>query len=200
MQAESIATALQAASHCIEQTQSDLNVEVVWTGPDVSKLAVRRTQQVLLQLIRSSAHELTLVSFAVYKVPVLRKAIIDALNRGVRVRLIAETAEGRESVPFGVSAGLGPEIATRADVYEWPKDRRPRDKTGRHGSLHMKIAIADHQHLFITSANLTHYALSLNMEMGLLVHSKAVASQVSEHLDQLIQQKIISSLETRGDK
>ncbi|MGB7086236.1 MAG: phospholipase D-like domain-containing protein, partial [Phormidesmis sp.] len=76
----------------------------------------------------------------------------------------------------------------------------PRDKTGRHGSLHMKVAIADRQHLFITSANLTHYALSLNMEMGLLVHSKTIACQVSEHLDQLIQQSIISSLETRDDK
>jgi phosphatidylserine/phosphatidylglycerophosphate/cardiolipin synthase-like enzyme len=192
VQGESIAAALLSAYHCIERAQEDLNIEVVWTGPEVSRIPVRRTEQVLLQLIRSSVKELTLISFAVYKVPTLTEALVAALERGVQVRIIAETSEGDDFAPFGVKAGLGKEIAARADVYEWDKAKRPRDKTGRHGSLHMKVAIADRQHLFITSANLTNYALSLNMEMGLLVHSQALSSQVAEHLDQLIQQEILS--------
>lgn len=192
LQGESIATALLSAHHCIERAQEDLNIEVVWTGPEVSRIPVRRTEQVLLQLIHSSVKELTLISFAVYKVPTLTKALVAALERGVQVRIIAETSEGNDFAPFGVKAGLGKEIAARADVYEWDKAKRPRNKTGRYGSLHMKVAIADRQHLFITSANLTNYALSLNMEMGLLVHSQALSSQVAEHLDQLIQQEILS--------
>lgn len=164
--------------------------------PEVSRISIRRTEQVLLQLIRASSEELTLASFALYKVPTLTKALIAALDRGVQVRMIAETTEGDTFVPFGVKAGLGQEIAARSDVYEWNKAKRPKDKAGRQGSLHMKVAIADRHHLFITSANLTNYALSLNMEMGLLVHSRAIACQVSQHLDQLIQQKIISLLET----
>jgi phosphatidylserine/phosphatidylglycerophosphate/cardiolipin synthase-like enzyme len=192
LQGESIAAALLSAHHCIERAQEDLNIEVVWTGPEVSRIPVRRTEQVLLQLVRLSVKELTLISFAVYKVPTLTKALIDALERGVQVRIIAETSEGEDFVPFGVKAGLGQEIAAKADVYEWSKAKRPRDKTGRHGSLHMKVAIADRQNLFITSANLTHYALSLNMEMGLLVHNQALSSQVAEHIDQMIQQKILT--------
>jgi len=196
LQGESIATALLSAYHCIKGSQEDLSIEVVWTGPEVSRIPVRRTEQVLLQLIRSSVRELTLISFAVYKVPTLTKALIAALDRGVQIRIIAETTEDNFA-PFGVKAGLGKEIAARADIYEWDKAKRMRDKKGRHGSLHMKVAIADRQHLFITSANLTNYALSLNMEMGLLVHSSALSSQVAEHLDQLIQQEILSRIKTQ---
>lgn len=194
MQGESIAAALCAAHHAVEQAQAALSIEVVWTGPEVSRIPVRRTEQVLLQLIRAASQELTLASFALYKVPKITQALIAALNRGVQVRIIAETTEGDTFVPFGVEAGLGQEVARRSDVYEWDKAKRPRDKSGRHGSLHMKVAIADRHHLFITSANLTNYALSLNMEMGILVRSSAIARQVSEHLDQLIEQKVISLL------
>ena len=48
-------------------------------------------------------------------------------------------------------------------TYRWPLERRPRDDEGRHGSLHAKCAVADRELLLISSANLTHYALSLNM-------------------------------------
>lgn len=57
-----------------------------------------------------------------------------------------------------------------------------------HNSLHIKCAIADAKHLFIYSANLTEYALTLNMEMGLLVHSQELATQVLEHIECLIHQ------------
>lgn len=193
LQGESIATALYAAHHSIEQLEAALSLEVVWTGPEVASIPVRRTEQVLLQLIHNASEELTLASFALYKVPTLTAALSAALERGIRVRIIAETTEEGDSfVPFGVEAGLGKEIAAQAEVYEWDKAKRPKDKNGRHGSLHMKVAIADRHHLFITSANLTGYAMALNMEMGLLVQSRFIACQVSEQLDQLIQQEIIS--------
>ena len=192
LQGESIATALCAAQHSLERAQAELNVEVVWTGPEVSRIPIRRTEQVLLQLIRNASEELTLASFALYKVPKLTKALIAALDRGVQLRIIAETNEGDSLAPFGVKAGLGQAIAKRAQIYEWDKAQRPKDKAGRQGSLHMKVAIADRQRLFITSANLTGYAMSLNMEMGLLVNGEDLSCQVLDHFDQLIQREIIT--------
>ncbi|PZD73030.1 Cardiolipin synthase B [Acaryochloris thomasi RCC1774] len=192
LQGESLATALCSAHYSIERAEEALNIEIVWTGPEVSRIPVRRTEQVLLQLIRVASEELTLASFALYKVPTLTQALIAALDRGVQVRIIAETTAGDTVVPFGVKAGLGQEVAMRAEVYEWDKAKRPKDKAGRQGSLHMKVAISDRQRLFITSANLTGYAMLLNMEMGLLVNGKALSCQVSEHFDQLIQQEIIA--------
>jgi len=190
---QAIATALATAAYCETESQKELSLEIVWTGPEGSGIPVRRTEQVLLQLIREARHDLTIVSFAVYKVPEISQALIAAINRGVVVKIIAETPESNSDLaPFGVKAGLGAEVAKRAEVFVWDRQSRPKDAEGRHGSLHMKCAIADQQHLFITSANLTGYALSLNMEMGLLVHSNDLASQVVKHLDQLIHQNVLA--------
>jgi phosphatidylserine/phosphatidylglycerophosphate/cardiolipin synthase-like enzyme len=189
---QAIALALNTAAHASATTRSGLSAELVWTGPDVSTIPVRRTEQVLLQLIQEAQHTLTIISFAVYKVPDIAKALIDAMNRDIRLTIIAETPPtGEVNVPFGVTAGLGAAVAKRAQVFVWDKAKRPRDAEGRHGSLHMKCAIADRQHLFISSANLTEYAMTLNMEMGLLLHSQALAGQVAEHIDQLIHQEIL---------
>jgi phosphatidylserine/phosphatidylglycerophosphate/cardiolipin synthase-like enzyme len=62
-----------------------------------------------------------------------------------------------------------------------------RDAEGRFGSLHAKCAIADSEHIFISSANLTEYAFTLNMEIGILVHSQKLASQVLNRVNSLIE-------------
>jgi phosphatidylserine/phosphatidylglycerophosphate/cardiolipin synthase-like enzyme len=190
---ESIAAALLSAQYCIQKNQRELSLEIVWTGPEGSGIPVRRTEQVLLQLIQEAQQELIIVSFAIYKVPELTNALIQSLDRGVQLKLIAETSDDNK-VPFGIEAGLGQAVAERAQVYQWDKSQRPRDESGRYGSLHAKVAIADRRKLFITSANLTGYALSLNMEMGLLVHNQELADQVTTHIEKLIESKVLTSL------
>lgn len=184
-----IAAALSTASYCEGAAQDELSVELVWTGPASEGMPLRRTEQVLLQMIRESQNEFLLISFAVYKIPEITKALITAVERGVKVRIIAETPEASEGkISFSVSAALGREIARKAQLLIWPRHKRLTDSEGRYGSLHVKCAIADRKHLFISSANLTEYALTLNMEMGLLVHSQELATQVLEHIECLIQQ------------
>lgn len=82
--------------------------------------------------------------------------------------------------------GLGDGIAQVAQVYEWPLDERPRDANGHHGSLHVKCAVADESAALISSANLTEFALNLNMEMGVLVRGGELPRQVASHLTELI--------------
>ncbi|MCT7977719.1 DISARM system phospholipase D-like protein DrmC [Laspinema olomoucense] len=185
----SLALALESARQAIASTGQALDVELVWTGPQISALPVRRTDRVLLQLIEQTQQELTIVSFAVYKIPEVSAAIGSALDRGVKLRIIAETpTSGGGKIPFGVTEALGTEILHRAQVFVWPLEKRPKDSAGRSGSLHIKAVICDRQHLFITSANLTEYALSLNLELGVLVHSPTLAHQVIDLLDNLIHQ------------
>jgi phosphatidylserine/phosphatidylglycerophosphate/cardiolipin synthase-like enzyme len=146
-------------------------------------------------MIREAKKELILVSFAVYKIPEIAQELIAAQARGVSLRIIAETPESSEGkIPFGVITALGTEIAQLSQVFIWPRDKRPTDKDGRYGSLHVKCAVCDNQYLFISSANLTEYALALNMEMGILVHSQNLASQVTHHIDCLISQRILIPL------
>lgn len=192
LDSRALAAALTSAAYCVATAREALSVELVWTGPESEGIPLRRTDQVLLQLIREAKLELTIVSFAVYKVPEIAKALVAAMNRGVALRILAETPQsGEGKISFGVSAALGAKVIQRAQVLVWPKERRPVDKDGRYGSLHAKCAIADSKHLFISSANLTEYALTLNMEMGLLVHGEDLARQVKKHIDRLIQQGVL---------
>ena len=114
---------------------------MVWTGPEVTTIPLRRTDRVLLQLIKEAREEITLVSFAVYKIPEIAQALQGALNRGVEVRLIAEDPEVAEKIPFGVKEALGKNIIEQTQVFIWPKHKRPVDNEGRYGSLHIKCAI-----------------------------------------------------------
>lgn len=180
------------AAYCEQQNEEELSVEIVWTGPNVSDTPLRRTDQVLLQLIQDAQQDLLLISFAVYKVPEIAAALVAAINRGVNLRIIVETPDSDNGkIPFGIKTAFGTEIVSRAQVFVWPHEQRPTDSEGRFGSLHIKCLVVDSSHLFISSANLTEYALALNMEMGVVVHSKELACQVIEHINGLIYQGIL---------
>lgn len=110
-----------------------------------------------------------------------------AIDRGVKVRIIAETPEASNGkISYGMAATFGSQVLERAQVYIWHKDKRPVDEQGRYGSLHAKCAVCDSQHLFLSSANLTEYAMSLNIEMGILIHNQNLAQQVIEQVASLI--------------
>ena len=50
----------------------------------------------------------------------------------------------------------------------------------RHGSLHVKCAVADDAAALISSANLTEYAMNLNMELGLMVKGGDLPSSLAQ--------------------
>lgn len=190
LSAEAVATALATAAYCQAASAEEFTAELVWTGPNPEAIPLRRTDQALLQIIREAQHDLTVVSFAVYKIPEIVQALVAAIQRDVTVRLIIETPEASDGkIPFGGSSALGPILARQAQIFVWPKDRRPVDSNGKHGSLHAKCAVADDLHLFISSANLTEYALALNMEMGVVLHNQTLAQQVVHHINCLILQR-----------
>jgi len=49
--------------------------------------------------------------------------------------------------------------------------------------------------LFITSANLTDYAMNLNMEMGVLIRGGGMPKQVEGHFEGMITKKILVDAE-----
>jgi phosphatidylserine/phosphatidylglycerophosphate/cardiolipin synthase-like enzyme len=187
-----IAAALHSSAYTLAIAREALSVEVVWTGPETERIVLRRTDRVLLQLIEQAQQELIIISFAVYDIPTIARAMQSAIQRGVNLLLVVETpASGDGKIPFGIDTALGKEIIEQARVFVWPKEKRPVDNEGRYGSLHVKCAISDRDRLFLTSANLTKYALTLNMEMGLLVHSQDLATQIAKHVETLVEQNIL---------
>lgn len=186
----SLAWALLAASDADERRRREQTVELVWTGPSPEGTVLRRTDQVLLDLIRSARRTLYMVTFAAYKIPILNEAMLAAVRRGVEISLIFESPDAGKT-SFGATRAVGEELGALCKIYIWPPDKRSKDAAGRYGSLHAKCAVADEKTVFISSANLTEYALNLNMELGVLIRGGDLPGRVVEHLRRLVDESVL---------
>ena len=188
LEERTVAVALQSASLSAQCYRDSQSVELVWTGPDTEQTPFRRTEQAILQVLDSAKCGITLVSFAVYRIPNVRYALVRAAKRGVQLTVIVETpdkiaGEGE----YSTNRALGPDVEACSTVYFWPKENRAKDDNGKIGILHVKCAVADGQRMFLSSANFTEYAFTINMELGLLVTGGKLPSQVEEHFERLMQ-------------
>lgn len=189
---ESLAWGLRAASNVDDHHRRDQSVELVWTGPAPRGTTLRRTDQVLLDLVRTAERTLHVVTFAAYRIPAVKEAMLQAAKRGVEVTLIFESPEtSAGKTTFAGLGSLGDELRELSEVYLWPLEKRPKDPAGKHGSLHAKCAVADEAALLVSSANLTEYALNLNMELGLLVRGGDLPGRVVGHLRRLVEEDVL---------
>ncbi len=185
--ASELAAMLIAASHAIDKVNAKQTVELVWTGPTTPFVSARRTEQALLQVIKSARKTLFITSFVAYDV----SSIIDALNatiaRGVEVSMLLESSnEHGGSVTIDV-IGKMRELVPDASLYAWV--RKSELLSG--GKVHAKIALADDQCCFITSANLTGFAMEKNMEAGILINGGRLPALFERHLNALVELKVV---------
>lgn len=185
--AEAVATALRTATYSEKVHQDHQSVELVWTGPDVGVVPFRRTEQALLQVIDGAKERVLVVSYAVYNIPRICDALVRAAGRGVRITIVVETPDRLEGQnTYSTLQALGSQVAAKSSVYYWPLENRTKDTNGKAGILHVKCAVADGRTLFLTSANLTEYAFTVNMELGLLVTGGSLPEQIEQHFDRMI--------------
>ena len=185
--ASGIALALLTASHAENQHRIAQALELVWTGPRSQHIPLRRTDQALLQLIQEAKERLLIVSFAVYKAKNILNALVQAAQRGVAVSILVESPEdSADKISYDPVQALGEDIRKHTRIYVWPKEKRALSPDGKHGSLHAKAAIADGRTLLISSANLTEYAMNLNMELGVLIQGGTLPGQVEGHFEELM--------------
>lgn len=81
---------------------------------------------------------------------------------------------------------LGGDVANEIKMYIWPREKRSSDAEGRAGVMHVKCAVADCRQLLLSSANLTESALTLNMELGILITGGPQPAAVDAHFGQLV--------------
>lgn len=182
-----LAGILVGAAFARQQVQRESNVELVWTGPTTPFVAIRRTEQVLLDLIGHAQNDVFLVSFVAYDVPSVVTALNAAAARGVEVRILLETSTG-----LGGSLSVDPIATMRrcvpsAALYVWTDRVAPFTE----GRVHAKVAVADGNTAFLTSANLTAHALEKNMEAGVVISGGHVPSGLRAHLHALIETRVI---------
>lgn len=183
----SVAMMILTAAHAEQAHRDAQSVELVWTGPESDAAPFRRTEQAILQVLDSATQRITLVSYAIYKIPFVCDAVVRAARRGVRITVIVETPDrvaGEHE--YSTLKALGPEVAACSNVFYWPKEKRHQSDGGKLGILHVKCAAADGRWLFLSSANLTEYAFSINMELGVLITGGSLPSRVEERFEAIV--------------
>ena len=88
---------------------------------------------------------------------------------------------------YSTIKALGEDVAACSTVYFWPKENRPLGDNHKVGIMHVKCAVADGERLFLSSANLTQQAFTINMELGILVRGGTMPSRVERQFERLIQ-------------
>ena len=185
---DELASMLLAASHALVNASRQQSIELVWTGPTTPFVSPRRTEQALLQVIRTAKRNLFVTSFVAYDVSTIVKALNDAGTRGVSISMLLESSQNQGgTITFDAIAHMKT-LVPALRLYMW------RDKTDPFfdGRVHAKVAVADGRMCFITSANLTGHAMEKNMEAGVLISGGAIPRVLEEHLCALITTNVIA--------
>jgi cardiolipin synthase len=183
-----LASMLLAASHAFENVSKHQSTELVWTGPTTPFISARRTEQALLQVIGAAKQTLFVTSFVAYDVSTIVKALNDASTRGVSISMLLESSQDHGgSISYDVIGKMRILVPT-AKLYAW----RERATPFADGRVHAKVAVADGDMCFITSANLTGHAMEQNMEAGVLLSGGQIPRLVQDHLRALVDTKTVS--------
>lgn len=187
---DELASMLLAAGHAFENVSKRQSTELVWTGPTTPFVSARRTEQALLQVIGAAKQNLFVTSFVAYDVSTIVKALNDASARSVSISMLLESAQDHGgSISFDV-IGKMRMLVPSAKLYAW----RERSAPFADGRVHAKVAVADDDLCFITSANLTGHAMEQNMEAGVLLSGGQVPRLLHDHLQALVDTKAVSSV------
>ena len=178
-----LATALECTLYATKQKDAKQQVEMVWTGPLITNVSLRRSSAVLLELIQSAQREIIIISYAAFRVPDTLAALQERCRAGVSMHFILESEQDSHGrLSRDASVAFDPLNGNQmAKFYIWPAEKRPPGAL-----LHAKAVIIDGSIALITSANLTENAISSNIEIGLLVRGGDAPARIHEHVKTLI--------------
>lgn len=178
---------LRGASFAYHSVRSASDIELVWTGPSSELVATRKTEQALLEVINAAKKRLFLTSFVAYDVASIMTALTASSARDVAISMLLESSDKHGG---GVSIdAIGPmkKALPAARIYFWGEKEEP----FAGGKVHAKVAVSDEKMCFISSANLTGYAMEKNMEAGVLIRGGSIPSNLHKHLEALVTTKVL---------
>jgi cardiolipin synthase C len=180
-----VALALRVGLHARQDADARRS-RAVWTGPGTAA-DQRLTAAVLHELVTGATERILLVSYAAYTLDELAADLEAAVGRGCQVDALFETEEdsagayaGPHSQPFAAVAGIR--------RWRWPAAHRPAGAV-----LHAKLLVVDGRRALLSSANLTHRALTSNLEAGVLIGDPDLADALERHIRSLIDDGVLLS-------
>ena len=177
-------------------------IDVVVSGPDATS-TTRDTGVVMRQLFTEAESRILAVGFAVHQGRSVFRTLAERLDseEGLEVTLCLDVRRvpGSTSIDRQITG----RFARNFVEHEWPGQRLPRvyfdprsltDHGAGRSALHSKCVVIDGNRALVTSANFTEAAQERNMELGLLVRTPEIASQIEEHFDSLIRDGYLERL------
>jgi phosphatidylserine/phosphatidylglycerophosphate/cardiolipin synthase-like enzyme len=105
----------------------------------------------------------------------VKAALIDATNRGVRVRLFLDVSDG-EDFSTEANRGVAKELRRQGIAVQFDSPAR---------TTHTKLVIIDQRYVFLGSHNFTHSALRHNNEASVLIESPKLAQQALAYVQRV---------------
>jgi phosphatidylserine/phosphatidylglycerophosphate/cardiolipin synthase-like enzyme len=183
-------------------TRAQSRPDLVWTGAPITGLEGRRTRVVFEELLGNAERSLWISSYVVYDGASSFEALARRMDARpeLEVHLLLNVAR-----PYKDDSSNDELIHRFAhDLWTkgWPGTRRPRvyydpralEDGPQRSVLHAKAVVADEEHLFVTSANLTEAAWDRNIELGVLLRDRALAGAVVRNLRGLVDRGLLHAL------
>ncbi len=104
-----------------------------------------------------------------------RRALIDAAERGVKVRLLLQGRQEYWLQHFATRALYGTLLAAGVEIYDYERS-----------FLHAKVAVVDNRWATVGSSNIDPFSLLLAREANVFVADTAFASELKERLETAI--------------
>ncbi len=185
-----------------EVTARTRKPDLVWSGPEMAGLYARDTRRVYEELLGSAERSIWVSTYAFFDGPTAFEILARRMDAQPKLHVTLFLNIQRKRGDTRSGDQLVRAFAERFWRFEWPGVLRPKlyydpralELDGPEGVLHAKAVVADDEAVFVTSANLTEAALDRNIEIGLLVHDRALAASLANYFQGLIDRKIVLRL------
>lgn len=169
---------------------------LVWSGPQVAGLHQRETDVVLAELLQTVRDELWLTTYVVVDGRTLLAPLAARMDArpGLAVTMVLDTK--RRPGDTRQASAIAAEFEHSFWARDWPKgSRRPRLlhypkslelASADRASMHAKVVVADGERVLVTSSNLTPRGVTDNVEVGVILHDRALATTLVDHFRALL--------------
>jgi hypothetical protein len=170
-------------------------VDLVTTGPEAGGVANRNTAVVVSELFREAEHSVLVAGYAVYQGQKVFQALGDRMAQHPQLKTRMFLDVPRKQSDTSSADALIARFVQQFKSSQWPNGmplpnvyccEQLMTQNGKPGSLHAKCIVVDSEHVFVSSANFTEAAQERNIEVGLLVQSRALAERVCRFFDALL--------------
>ena len=165
-----------------EAAGSSVYAELVATLPPGSPGIARRTDQVLLEMLRSPVDEVVLLGYELTDLRTIRR-LVETETQGADVIVICDRSRG--AAERVLELGF-----RRLRVFQ--NREQPDDLP--YSSMHAKCLLVNGRDLLITSANFTFHGLYGNIEIGVRL-SGPPATEARKIFSHLVQSRIVEEVE-----